>query len=375
MTSPERQLRGRAFVDGRIHEDVVIAWRGEAITSVRTAQGAAAAERVDGLIVPGFVDLHIHGGAGADFMDATPEAVRCIVAFHARHGTTTMAATTLSASRDAITRAIRAIARSREPGVAGIHLEGPYLNSESAGAQDRGSLRPADPDEVESWMSQAPHLAWIMTVAPEVPGVLRLIERLQDRVVFSIGHTGASYAQSIAALDKGASHFTHLFNGMAPLHHREPGPVGAALASSTATVELIADGVHVHPVLLGAMARLMPRRSTLVTDAIRACGMPEGAYRLYEHEVFVAGGAARLADGTLAGSVLTMIGAVRNMVQLAGLPIEEVLPLATEVPARVLGLEKRKGLLRPGYDADWSVLSPQLEVERVYARGAELPCR
>jgi N-acetylglucosamine-6-phosphate deacetylase len=256
--------------------------------------------------------------------------------------------------------------------ICGIHLEGPYINIHRAGAQNVSSIRPADIHEVDALLAQAPNLRWIITLAPELEGARGLIEHFRDRVLFSVGHTAADYAEAVMALQWGASHFTHLFNAMTGVHHREPGTAGAALVSPDATAELIADGIHVHPAVLRMAAAAMPKRIALVTDAVRAAGMPEGTYKLYEHEFSVTRGAARLTDGTLAGSVLTMQRAVQNMVELAGLPFEMVIPLATEVPARVLGVSDRKGKIAAGYDADLVVLSPRFEVERVFVRGHEL---
>jgi N-acetylglucosamine-6-phosphate deacetylase len=180
------------------------------------------------------------------------------------------------------------------------------------------------------------------------------------------------FADAVAALEWGASHFTHLFNAMTGMHHREPGVVGAALESVNATAELIADGVHVHPAVLRIACTAMPNRIALVTDAIRATGMAEGKYKLYDYEVTVADGTARLANGTLAGSVLTMAAAVQNMVELAGIPIEKVIPMATEIPARILGVADRKGKLENGYDADVVILTEKFEMERVFAGGEEV---
>jgi N-acetylglucosamine-6-phosphate deacetylase len=333
---------------------------------------------VRGVIVPGFIDMHVHGGDGADFMDASDEAVARVASFHAQQGTTAMAATTLSGSREAIRDAVTAIARvarlrpAPAAEICGIHLEGPYINIHRAGAQNAASIRPADIHEVDVLLAQAPELRWIITLAPELDGARGLIEHFRDRVLFSIGHTAADYAEAMAGLEWGASHFTHLFNAMTGVHNREPGTVGAALVSPDATAELIADGIHVHPAVLRIAAAAMPKRIALITDAVRAAGMPEGKYKLYEHEFSVAAGAARLVDGTLAGSVLTMQRAVQNMVELAGLPFEMVIPLATEVPARLLGVADRKGRIATGYDADLVVLSPKFDVERVFIRGYEL---
>lgn len=371
-----RRLFGRAFIGGAIQDDTLITIRDGVITDfAQSATAPADALRTSGLIAPGFVDVHIHGGDGADFMDADTGGNERILDFHARNGTTALAATTLSASARDLHAAVAAIALSSAPRgaeICAIHLEGPYINPGRAGAQDRSSIRRAEIREVATLIAEAPGLRWLMTIAPEIPGAREVIEEFRGRVTFSIGHSAADYGQAVAALEWGASHFTHLFNAMTPLQHREPGAVGAALASASATAELIADGTHVHPAVLRIAARSMPNRIALVTDAMRACGMAPGTYKLYDYDITVADGAARLADGTLAGSVLTMRGAVENMVDLAGLPIELVLPLATEVPARILGVHTRKGRIARGFDADLVLLDQKLEIERVVLRGADL---
>ncbi|PYQ47249.1 MAG: N-acetylglucosamine-6-phosphate deacetylase, partial [Acidobacteria bacterium] len=229
------------------------------------------------------------------------------------------------------------------------------------GAQSVESIRPADIQEIGALINEAPHLRFIITVAPEIEGVRALIEHFRKQIVFSIGHTAADYSDAVAALEWGASHFTHLFNAMTGMHHREPGVVGAALVSAAATAELIADGIHVHPAVLRVATLAMPNRIALVTDAVRAAGMPRGKYKLYDHEFTVTeSGGARLGNGTLAGSTLTMQRAVQNMV------------LATEVPARILGIGDRKGRIAAGYDADLVVLTAKFDVSRVFVRGREL---
>lgn len=369
----DRKIFGRAFVGGELREGTLIAIDDGRITDVRdAAYPPPGSDVAEGVIVPGFIDIHVHGGNGADFMDATADAVSRVTRFHASEGTTALAATTLCASRQHLHEAVTAIARASRAGgaaICGIHLEGPYISVARAGAQDAGSIRPAEILELAALLAEGPHLRWMMTVAPEIEGVRALIEHFRDRILFSIGHTGADYADCVAALQWGASHFTHLFNAMTGLEHRRPGAVGAALTSVDATAELIADGIHVHPAVLRIAALAMPHRIALVTDAVRACGMPDGTYKLYEHDITVADGAARLADGTLAGSVLTMRCAVQNMVELAGLPLELVLPLATEVPAHILGIGNRKGKLAPGYDADIVVLTDRFEIAATYLRG------
>ena len=372
------RLHGRAFIDGAIQDDTLVTIADRIIVDVeQTASAPAGAERVAGLITPGFIDVHVHGGDGADFMDASNEGNARVLSFHARHGTTTLAATTLSASRADLHAAVEGIrdaarAGTRGAEIAGIHLEGPFINAGRAGAQDKASIRAADIHELAALISEAPRMRWIVTIAPEIEGAQMLIEQFRDRVLFSIGHTAGSYADAVAALSWGACHFTHLFNAMTGLQHREPGAVGAAFESADATVELIADGVHLHPAVLRIASLAMKNRAVLITDAIRACGMPDGSYKLYDYDLTVADGQARLADGTLAGSVLTMDRAVANMVELAGVPIELVIPQATEVAARLLGVSERKGKIATRYDADLVVMNERFEIERVFVRGSEL---
>ena len=373
------RLWGRAFVDGKIQERTLVTIQDEQIVDVATVpQPPSGVTATNDLIVPGFIDLHVHGGDGADFMDGADEAVGRVTAFHARNGTTALAATTLSGSRADLRGAVLSIlraskVRARGAQICGIHLEGPYINAQRAGAQNLSSIRPADIQEIDALYGDGSQLRWMITVAPEIEGVRALIEHFRNRIVFSLGHTAADYGEAVAALEWGATHFTHLFNAMTGMHHREPGVVGAALVSVEATAELIADGIHVHPAVLRVATRAMPNRIALITDAVRASGMPAGRYKLYEHEFSVtADGAARLSDGTLAGSTLTMNRAVQNMVELAGLPIEMVIPLATEVPARILGVSERKGKIARGYDADLVVLTPKFDVARVLVRGRDI---
>jgi N-acetylglucosamine-6-phosphate deacetylase len=375
----ERLLFGRAWLKGRTVDDVLITISDGRITDlVESSDCPPGADRIEGLLLPGFIDIHVHGAAGHDFMDGTSEACSAVLRHHALHGTTTVAATTLSGSRPDLLRAVQAIGdASKKPatGVAeicAVHLEGPYISRAHAGAQAAAALRPASIHEVNELMAAAPELTWMMTVAPEVEGVRGLIEHFGRRIVFAIGHTDADYGQAVAAIDWGASHFTHLFNAMLPLHHRNPGPIGAAFVSHEATAELIADGIHIHPAVLRIATQAMAGRVALVTDAVRACGMPDGNYMLYDQQITLAEGAARLADGSLAGSVLTMMDAVRNMVELAGVPLDAVIPLATEVPAHVIGISSNKGKIAIGYDADLVAITPKLEVSRVLLRGEEL---
>lgn len=359
-------ISGQAFIDGE--------FRG---AEIRIADGRIAAivenkSDSDDLIVPGFIDVHVHGGAGADFMDGNVEAARAVCRHHAKHGTTSLAATTLSASRDDVLRAIgaaREATTSDGAEIVAVHFEGPYINASFAGAQDRASIRPAAADELGEWLEACGDLPAHMTIAPETDGALELIRAFAGRMSFSVGHSGATYHQAREAFAAGARHVTHLFNAMSPLHHREPGIIGAATAANHVSAEVIADGMHLHPATLHIAATLFQGCLVLVTDAMRACGMPDGTYKLYEHDVLVRDGAARLKDGALAGSVLTTDAAVRFMHRTVGLPLETVIPFATTHPARLLGCHERKGRIVVGGDADLVILNRKLEVQAVMLRG------
>lgn len=337
-------------------------------------QDERATTRVDGYIAPGFIDVHVHGGGGADFMDGDPEAVATITATHARYGTTGLLATTLTAPEEAIIRSIRAakVAPKRGARVLGFHIEGPFINVKMKGAQDERYVRPATVPELDRILAEgSPDHRWHFTVAPEVDGMLDAIGHLSGRgVVVSAGHTECNYAQLEAATHAGISHVTHLYNAMRGLHHREPGTVGGALTLPGMTVELIADGIHVHPASLRVAAAARGyERVLLVTDAMEAAGMPDGEYMLGELRAFVKNGAARLEDGTLAGSVLTMAGAVRNMVNMAGVPLATAVAMASINPARKHGLAGRKGAVAPGLDADIVLLDKQLQVLETIVEG------
>lgn len=373
-------IEGRAWIDGSVRDRARIVIEDGRFTDVDAGPPVEHGGAASSLLIPGMIDLHVHGADGADFMDADPDAIRRICRAHARHGTTALAATTLSGTRERITAAIRAAsAASGESDVAAtgakvvaIHLEGPYIDTSHAGAQDRNSIREPRHAEVEEWTRAAGDLPVIMTVAPEMAGVMELMRRWKRRIMFSVGHTGADFATASLAFTTGAVHATHLFNAMTGLHHRAPGVVGAVLSLPDVTAELIADGRHLHPAVLRVAARALEGRAILVTDAMRACGMPDGAYRLYDYEVQVSDGAARLADGTLAGSVLTMSQAICNMIELAALPLESVIPMATSIPARRLGLARESGRIAPGFRADLVQLGSRCQVERVWIGGEEL---
>jgi N-acetylglucosamine-6-phosphate deacetylase len=329
--------------------------------------------------LPGFLDVHIHGGGGTDTMDATPEALRTICRTHARHGTTGLLATTMTQSREAITAALTNARAAWEAGaefcpdgalVLGIHLEGPYISPKRAGAQPKAFIRPFDAGEFAGWLDASGGAMKLLTCAPEEPGADELITTARARdIVVSLGHTDANTVQMRAALDRGASHATHLFNQMRPLHHREPGPIGVSLADGRVRAEVIADGQHLAPEIVRMIVRAKGSEAVvLITDAMAGAGVGEGAYDLGGLAVTVMEGRATLADGTLAGSVLTMGRAAANVRAWAGLSWEEVARVASTNAADEMGW-KHKGRLAPGADADFVLVDEDLNVHATFVAG------
>ena len=325
------------------------------------------------LLLPGFIDLHLHGGGGADSMDAG-DAVHTIARLHARHGTTSLLATTMTAPLAEIEAALDAMAPAiahRPAGgarVLGVHLEGPYIHPQRLGAQPPFARLPSL-QEILSLHARAP--IRVVTLAPETDGALAMIPALVEAGMrVQIGHSAATYEQACAALQQGAGSFTHLFNAMGAFHQRAPGVAGAALALAQ-RAEVIPDLLHVHPGAIRAALRAIPGLYA-VTDATAATGMPDGAYRLGRQTVRKCEGGVRLADGTLAGSTLTMDQALRNLVSL-GLPLAEASLRTSTYAAAYLGLADR-GRLAVGAWADVVALHPQtLQVQQVVAEGELLP--
>ena len=319
-------------------------------------------------IIPGFIDLHVHGGAGRDMMEGG-DAPHVIAAMHARHGTTSLLATTMTAPVEDINRSLEAIgAACRERGknearILGVHLEGPYINPGKLGAQPPFA-REASLEEVRRFDALAPMR--LITVAPEMDGHLELVRQLADAGIrVQIGHTTGSYEDGVKALEHGAAGFTHLFTAMPGLHHREPGMVGAALAHAQ-YAEIIPDLLHVHPGAIKVALRSIPHLYC-VTDSTAAAGMPDGEYMLGRQVVHKCMGGVRLADGTLAGSTLTMDQALRNLVKI-GLPLAEASRRVSTNAADYLG-ETQRGRLAPGCFADIVVLDRDLNLKTVYIEG------
>ncbi|MHB1418995.1 MAG: N-acetylglucosamine-6-phosphate deacetylase [Bacillota bacterium] len=340
--------------------------------------GAYVGERLDipGMyIVPGFIDLHVHGGGGADVMDGTVEDIAKVARFHARYGTTSFLATTAAAAPDVLARSLNAISfasRSWTGGaqVLGSHLEGPFINPQARGALPQEHIHLPSVAEAKELLERAGGTVKIVTLAPEMPGAGEVVRFLLGRgVVPAVGHSLATYETSLQAFALGVHHATHTFNAMGQWHHRDPGLIGAVLVQSGVTAEVIADGFHVH---MGAIRLLVqskdPGEIVLVTDAIRAAGLPDGEYSFTGRPVRVSARQARLNGGQLAGSTLTMVEAVKNIVTL-GVPLYQAITMATANPARVVGLEGRKGSIEPGKDADLVILDRSLSPCRVVVGG------
>ncbi len=336
-----------------------------------------------GTLVPGFVDVHIHGAGGKDVMDgdaATPETVTATVA---RFGTTLLVATTVTASAEKTCASVAGIASYMKTQLAaagtaraeilGVHFEGPFISPARRGVHPPEWIAAPSTALLGRFVDAARGAARILTLAPELPGAMDLIPVARRAgVVVSLGHTDASFDAAMAAIHAGARHAAHVFNAMRPFSHRETGVLGAVLTSREVAAELIADGVHVDDAAIRLLlAAKGADRVVLVSDGTAATGMPDGRYKLGTFDVTVSGGVCRNVEGRLAGSTLTLDRAVRHMAGL-GIPLADAVRMATWNPARVLGIEERKGTLAAGADADLVLLDAELKVARVMVRGAWL---
>jgi N-acetylglucosamine-6-phosphate deacetylase len=329
----------------------------------------------EALVVPGFVDVHVHGGGGASYTDGNDADIVRAAMFHRSHGTTTTLASLVTASPDNLLTAVRALADSVRLGVvAGIHLEGPWLSTARCGAHDPAQLRDPAPAEIDALLTVGDGAIRMVTLAPERPGSDDAITRFADAgVVVAVGHTDATYEQTRHAVELGATVGTHLFNAMRPVHHREPGPVIALLEDARVTVELIADGVHVHPAVQRTVIDAAGAdRVALVTDATAAAGLGDGEFRLGAMQVDVVEHVARVrGTSTIAGSTATMDQLFRAAATLGsdrGAALAAAVKMTSTTPARALGLD-RVGSLRTGADANLVVLNRDLQVMRVMADG------
>jgi len=317
-------------------------------------------------LIPGMIDVHIHGAEGFDMMDGTIESVEAVSKACARTGCTSFLATSVSSSLDDLLKMVSNVKKleGQEPGarIAGIHIEGPYLNVKRKGMQNERYLRHPNQGEMEKIIQNTGSLLKMVTLAPELQGGLKMIGFLRERgIIAAIAHSDATYEEAKQAFENGASHVTHCFNGMRPIHHRDPGLVIAAFEESNVSVQAIVDDVHLHPAIVRLIYREKgPDKMVLITDALQAMGMGDGTYLFGGHDVTVRNGVATLVDGTLASSTVTMNEALAKTVQ-SGIPLRDAVKMATETPADVLGLAN-KGRIEPGADADLVLMNDQFEV-------------
>ncbi|MER6723622.1 N-acetylglucosamine-6-phosphate deacetylase [Streptomyces halstedii] len=339
-----------------------------------TPDGARTVDLPGHWVVPGFVDMHNHGGGGASFATGTAEDVLTGVRTHRAHGSTTVVASTVTGDLDFLARQAGMLSELVEQGeLAGIHFEGPFISPCRKGAHSEALLRDPDPAEVRKLVDAARGTAKMVTLATELPGGIESVRLLAEHgVIAAVGHTDATYEQTVAAIEAGATVATHLFNAMPALGHRAPGPIAALLEDERVTVELINDGTHLHPAALElAYHHAGAGRVALITDAMDAAGSADGDYLLGPLGVVVKDGVARLVDGgSIAGSTLTLDTAFRRAVTVDRIPVEDVVRSISANPARLLGLDDRVGSLEPGKDADLVVLDEEFTLKGVMRRGA-----
>lgn len=357
-----RVFLGKTFVDTDVEFD-------HTITAIGTLTGSADVDAAGAYLIPGLVDIHTHGAVGQDFSDGRPEGLLSLANYYAAHGVTSYLATTMTLNEAALTPALHAI-RDFPPvqgaRCAGVHLEGPFLSFARRGAQAAEHLRKPDAALFDRLNEASGGQVRLVTVACEEEGAMAFISHISSAVTVSLGHSSCTYEQAMEAFARGASHVTHLFNGMEPLHHRKPGIVAAALDSG-ASVELICDGLHIHPALVRLVHRLYGDRLNLISDSLRCAGMPDGDFELGGQPIMVNGGKATLADGTLAGSSFSLLDALRNAVQF-GLPLADAVYAASTAPAQAVGLSDT-GCIQVGKRADLLLLDRELKLKAVFVGG------
>jgi N-acetylglucosamine-6-phosphate deacetylase len=375
---------GQIFTPVQVLEGVSIVVEGSKIaaleTQVTTHAYDPSLQVIDAsnyLVVPGFIDVHVHGAMGYDTMDATPIALAEMAQFFAQHGVTSFLATTMAAETEALLAAIANVAtyqrtplRTDGAAILGLHLEGPYLSTGQPGAQPVKNIRPAVYEEyIQLFTHQNVRL---LTLAPEVAANRELLKyAVEQGVAVAVGHSMATYAEVMEAVELGLNHACHTFNGMLGLHQREPGVVGAVLTCEQIFAQVIADLVHVHPAILNLLIKAKgAERTILITDAMRATGQPDGSYDLGGQAVTVCGGVACLAEGnSLAGSTLTLDQALRNIKEVTALPLPAILPMLTTTPAQSIGVGAARGKIEVGYLADLVILDSNLSVQLTMVEG------
>ena len=328
-------------------------------------------------VIPGLVDIHTHGNSGADFSDGDEEGLTRMGRYLAANGVTSFAPTSMTLPYDSLAAAFAVAARLHEnrpegcARVMGIHMEGPFFSEKKKGAQNALYLRDPDIEAFQRLEEGCGGLIRLVDVAPELEGAASFAREAKRFCTVSVAHTDADYEEARAVFEAGASHVTHLFNAMPPIHHRSPGVIGAAAEREDVAAELICDGQHIHPSIVRMAFRLFPGRICLISDALRCCGMPDGEYELGGQAVFLKEGIARLADGTIAGSAAHLFTCMKNAIRF-GIPEEEAVRAATLLPAREIGADREIGSIRPGRLADFVICTEDLEIQEVFIGGISL---
>lgn len=338
------------------------------VEAIGDLPGEADMDAGGGYVIPGLVDIHTHGALGEDFSDGRPQGLGTLSGWYASNGVTSFLATTMTLKEPELSAAMDAVRDFRRGGgakCAGVNLEGPFLCYKRRGAQNPENLHRPDAAMFHRLNERSGGAVRLVTVACEEPGAMEFIREVSGTCAVSLGHSDADYDTALGGFRAGASHTTHLFNGMNPLHHRSPGIIGAALDAG-ASVELICDGLHIHPAVIRAAFRMFGDRVDLISDSLRCAGMPDGDYTLGGQPIRVAGGRATLPDGTLAGSSISLMEGLRRAVSF-GIPLEDAVYAATAAPA--LAARLRAGNLEPGAPADLVVLDRELNIKAVFIDG------
>ena len=370
-------VNGRIVLPNYLEENAVLLYDQKILGLVSEAEIPAEAERIDAqgnYVIPGLLDMHIHGYLGEDASDGSFDGIRTMAEGVAKNGVTSFLPTTMTVSYDELRAAFAQIRRSVEESaketwqgaqILGVNAEGPFINPGKKGAQAGANIRPGDAAFLQEYLD----IIRVFTIAPEMPGNLDCIREMAGKTLISMGHTAATYAQAEEAINAGVGHVTHLFNAQTPLMHRDPGVVGAALTDDRVSVELIADTFHVSAHLYSLVTRMKGDKLVLITDCTRAGGLEDGEYTLGGQPIFVKGIECRLADGTIAGSVLKLNRAVRNLMDYTDLPVWEAVNAASLNPAKRIGVDERKGSLETGKDADIAIVNENFDVLRTIVGG------
>lgn len=374
-----RVTGGRVFQDGRFAEAEVLVDAGRIAgvapgTDAAVAEGEASVDARGCYVVPGFVDIHFHGCRGADLCDASEEAIREIARYEASRGVTAICPATMTYPEDRLRSVAQAAAAFSpapdEAALVGINMEGPFISPDRIGAQNPEYVQRADAAMLHRLQEAAGGLVKLVDIAPEEPGALEFVSEAAGEARVSLAHTCTDYETAREAFERGARHLTHLYNAMPGLHHRKPGPIAAAWERPDVTVELICDGVHIHPAMVRLTFGLFgAERVCLISDSMRATGLEDGSYDLGGQQVEVCGNVATLADGTIAGSVTDLAACMRHAVLDMGIPLEDAVRAATLTPARAIGIDAERGSIEAGKVADLVVLDGDLNVKHVILRG------